>query len=349
VLQFAGLWLSQFFGPFRLLTSHLFLFGFGMLATALLTWWLLPKLAFILPRDRGRAFAIDSKAAEGKPTGAGFLFISILILIQALVMPLSWEMAGILSLTFGACVFGFMDDRAMLPWGEYKKGLIDLLIAFLASVLLSGLEPSPVWLPFTKVIWIVPVALFIPLSSILIWATINCTNCTDGVDGLSGTLLGLAFATISALLYFVLGHQEIAAYLLLPHYPDGAIWAGLSLCVVGALAGYLWHNAHPSALLMGDAGSRALGFLLGVFVIKTGNPFIIFIVSGVLLINGGTGLVKVALLRFFRISIFKDVRFPLHDHARKNRQWSNTQVLVRFTLIQTVITLVFIMLLLKVR
>jgi phospho-N-acetylmuramoyl-pentapeptide-transferase len=100
---------------------------------------------------------------------------------------------------------------------------------------------------------------------------------------------------------------------------------------------------------MGDAGSRALGFLLGVFVIKTGNPFIIFIVSGVLLINGGTGLVKVALLRFFRISIFKDVRFPLHDHARKNRQWSNTQVLVRFTLIQTVITLVFIMLLLKVR
>ncbi|MCA9756900.1 MAG: phospho-N-acetylmuramoyl-pentapeptide-transferase, partial [Candidatus Eisenbacteria bacterium] len=109
------------------------------------------------------------------------------------------------------------------------------------------------------------------------------------------------------------------------------------------------YNAHPSVLLMGDAGSRSLGFLLGVLVIKTGNPFIIFIVSGVLLINGGTGLVKVALLRFARIAIFRTVRFPLHDHVRHNKGWSNPQVLVRFTVLQVVISLVMMILLIKVR
>lgn len=349
MLYLLGQILARHYGPARLLTSHLFLSGFGMLLTAFMTWWLLPKLSFLCPRDRGRAFAIDAKISEGKPTGTGIIFITTFIILTTLVLPLTWEMAGILALTLACAVFGFLDDRAMLPWGEYKKGLIDLLIVVAAAVILCEFQPTTLWLPFTKTSWTVEAWLFIPLAAILIWATVNCTNCTDGVDGLSGTLLALAFATISALLYFVLGHQEIAAYLLLPHYPDGAMWASLGLCVVGALAGYLWHNAHPSALLMGDAGSRALGFLLGVFVIKVGNPFIVFIVSGVLLLNGGTGLVKVALLRFFKIAIFKNIRFPLHDHARKNRGWSNTQVLVRFTLIQGVLTLVLVMLLLKIR
>jgi phospho-N-acetylmuramoyl-pentapeptide-transferase len=100
---------------------------------------------------------------------------------------------------------------------------------------------------------------------------------------------------------------------------------------------------------MGDAGSRSIGLLLGVLVLASGNPFLIFVVAIVVLVNGATGLLKVALLRFFKISIFKTIRYPLHDHVRYCLGWSNAQVLVRFVLIQVVGTLLFLLLLLKVR
>ena len=88
---------------------------------------------------------------------------------------------------------------------------------------------------------------------------------------------------------------------------------------------------------------------MGMLVLAAGNPFLIFIVAGVVLVNGATGLLKVALLRFFKIGIFKTVRYPLHDHVRHNAGWSNTHVLVRFVLLQAVITPLLLVFLFKVR
>lgn len=350
MLYYIGTAFEGVYGPFRLLTSHLFLTGLALFGCGLLTFMWLPKLAqTFLPRDRGRNFAVDGKAAQGKPTGAGMIFIPIYLGVLLLVMPLNWEFGAIFLLTFGASLFGYLDDQSKISWSEYRKGLIDLLIAVAAALVLSECEPQKIWLPFTKMTMELPVLVFVPLAVIFIWATINTTNCTDGVDGLSGTLSSIAFLSLGTILYFALGHSAVANYLLLPHYSDGASWGMMAFAMVGTLAGYLWYNAHPSSLLMGDAGSRAIGFLLGVLVIKCGNPFLIFMVSGVLLVNGGTGLVKVALLRFAKIAIFRTVRFPLHDHVRHNHGWSNTQVLVRFALIQCMMTLVFIVLLLKLR
>ena len=349
MLFLIGQHLQNIYGPFRLFSSHLLLGGLGFILCGVLTWIFLPRWKNVLPRDRGRAFAVDSAAAQGKPTGAGVLFVSIFLLIQLLVLPLNLQTIGVLLLTAFSCWFGFADDRANLAWGEYKKGALDLLVAGLAAVIICRLSDFNMWLPFTKTTFDVPPWLFIPGATVLIWTSINATNCTDGVDGLSGTLVMLALASLGSLLYFVLGHFDISKYLLVPHYPDGAQWAIMAFSMVGCLAGYLWYNAHPSSILMGDAGSRALGFLLGVLVIVSGNPFVIFIVSGVLLVNGGTGLVKVALLRFTKVAIFKSVRFPLHDHVRHNRGWSNTQVLVRFALTQSVISLILTVLLLKIR
>ena len=183
----------------------------------------------------------------------------------------------------------------------------------------------------------------------IIWLSINATNCSDGVDGLSSTLVLLALISLGGFLYFVVGHEIISKYLLLPHYEESAKWAIMIFVMVGCLAGYLWYNAYPSLVLMGDAGSRPLGFFIGVCVMNTGNPFLILIVSSVLMINGGTGLVKVGLLRFFRIRIFHDIRFPLHDHFRQVRKWSGTQVLIRFALIQILLIIVLFGVLVKVR
>lgn len=349
MIYWLGEFLAQYYGPFRLLTSHLFLCGLSVLSCFILSFFLLPKLMNKLPRDRGRNHAVQGVVAAGKPTGAGIIFISLFVVVELLFLPLSIETTGILLLTFAAMMSGWLDDKSVVSWGEYKKGLIDLVLAVATAVLLSGLKDVEIWLPFTSQMFFIPLALFIPLATILLWATINSTNCTDGVDGLSGTLTAFAFTSLGSLLYFILGHKEIATHLLLPHYVDGANWGMMAFSMVGCILAYLWYNANPSILLMGDAGSRALGFLLGVFVIKTGNPVCILIVSAVLMVNGGTGLVKVAIMRFFKIAFLKNVRFPLHDHMRHNKGWSNTQVLVRFALIQVVITLTLMIFLIKVR
>ena len=119
--------------------------------------------------------------------------------------------------------------------------------------------------------------------------------------------------------------------------------------MAGVVMGYLWHNAFPSHWLMGDAGSRALGYFMGVCVMMTGNPFIIFATSTIIFINGGMGLIKVFLLRFFKIKVFEKVRFPLHDHMRKNHGWSPTQVLIKFGIMQLLITCAVLGIFFKVR
>jgi phospho-N-acetylmuramoyl-pentapeptide-transferase len=350
MLYWAGDYLKDFFGPFRLFTSHLLLASFGMLACWLLSWWLLPVVAGKkLPKDRGRPFAVEGEVAKGKPTGAGVVFVTIFIFISILVVPFSTKFLIIFLCVGLAMLFGFLDDKSHTAWGEYSKGLLDLLLAAIAAFTLYHFDHIKIWLPFTTRQFTVPPFLFIAGATIIIWIAINATNCTDGVDGLSGTLIMLALITLGVFLYGVVGHIRISRYLLLPHYIEGARWGVITFTMVGSLAAYLWFNASPSSMLMGDAGSRAIGLLLGVLVVVTGNPVIIFVVAGVLLVNGGTGLIKVVLLRFFKIGILQRIRFPLHDHFRHNRGWSDAQVLIRFAIFQVMMTIILMGILIKVR
>jgi phospho-N-acetylmuramoyl-pentapeptide-transferase len=349
MLFWLGDHLTRHFGPARLLTSRLLLGGLGAGMCFALTFVLLPRLMHLASIDRGRAHAVQSDAARGKPTGTGVIFIPVFVLVQFVFLPLTATSSIVLVLMLAAMVFGYLDDRATLPWSDYRKGLFDLVLAGAASVALSGLHSAKIWLPFHKVPFGVPAWAFIVGGTALIWLAINAVNCTDGVDSLSATLSLIAFSGLGGLLYIVLGNERIAKYFLVPVVVDGAAWGMLAFSMAGTLLGYLWYNAHPSVLLMGDAGSRAVGFLLGVVVLATGNPILLLILSGVLLVNGGTGLVKIALLRFGRISIFKTVRFPLHDHVRDVLEWSNTQVLVRFAVLQLVLTAGLLLPLLKLR
>lgn len=348
MLPWLGEKLITFFGPFRLFTSYLFLIGLGVLIAAITTWYLLPRFWHLLPRDRGRTHAIGARQSVGKPVGAGIFFIPLFVFACLLVMPFRWYTLEILGCLLLAALEGYLDDRNG-GWSEYRLAFIDLGIALLGALSVCRLGDFTLWLPFFKTPVTVSPWLFVPLATGLIWISINATNCTDGVDGLSGSLSLLAFIYLGSLLYGIVGHQDISQYLLVPHYPDGAQWAMLAFIMSGCLVGYLWHNALPSTVLMGDAGSRPIGFLLGVLILSSGNPFLIFVVAGIVLLNGATGLLKVALLRFFKIGIFKQVRYPLHDHVRQQLGWSNTQVLVRFMLLQAVFTPLLLLLLLKVR
>ncbi len=348
MLYHIGVLLQEFYGPFRLLASYLFLIVAGTSAAFLVTLLVLPGAARFLPQDRGREYAVQALAARGKPTGSGIVFITIFLMLSLLFVPFRLDQVVVLLITFLAMISGFLDDRSNRAWNEYIKGAIDGGIALITAIYLLP-RYSAIWLPFVTGEFILPWWLFLPLGVAIIWLSINSTNCTDGVDGLSSTLVLLGLISIALLLYFVLGHVEISHHLLLPHYPDASRWAIMVFVLVGCLSGYLWYNAYPSQFLMGDAGSRALGYFIGVVILVSRNPFLFLIVSSVILVNGGTGLVKVLLLRFFRVKVLHNIRFPLHDHFRNVRQWSNTQVLIRFALIQILLIIMLFGLFIKVR
>lgn len=341
------------FGPIRLLQSYATLIGLALFVAFFVTVYILPRFYNKLPRDRGREFTINAEAAKGKPTGAGIIFITIFAIVVFLFAPLKKLQIIIVCLTWITMLTGYLDDRSITSWGEYKKGALDLIICLAASFALyyfmKDEDGIHFWLPFVSNTVSVAPWLYITTATILLWLSINSTNCTDGVDGLSGTLVLLALITMGIIFYFILGHKEIAAYLLVPHLENGAQWGLISFTLAGCLMGYLWHNAFPSKVLMGDAGSRALGFFIGVAVLVSGNPFLILATSSIIIINGGMGLIKVFLLRFFKIKIFENIRFPLHDHMRKNKQWSPTQVLIKFFIIQVLITIAVVGIFFKVR
>ena len=341
--------LAEIAGPFRLFSSYIFLAGLGTALGALLTWWLLPRFWHRLPKDRGREFAVDAAKSIGKPMSAGIIFIPIFCVLTLLVVPFDWQFVGIIMCILLAMLVGFLDDQSEGGWSEYRLASLDFLLAFAASIMICGLDPFTIWLPLYKDPIVVSPVIFIAGATPLIWVSINATNCTDGVDGLSASLSSMAILFLGAILYGIVGHDPIASYLLVPHYSQGADWAIMAFVMVGCLTGYLWYNSYPSAVLMGDSGSRPIGLLLGVLVLASGNPFLILVVAFVVLVNGATGLIKVALLRFFKIGIFNQVRYPLHDHVRLNMGWSNTQVLVRFMLLQAVGTPILLVLLLKIR
>ncbi len=334
--------------------SYTVLIALALYAGFLVVRYLMPLFYDYMPHDRGREFTVAAEAAKGKPTGAGVFFITVFVLVTVLCVPLNWTQATSLALTWLMMLTGYLDDRSVASWGEYRKALLDLVLCLGASFVLvlylrQGDGYVRFWLPLiSKTITVSP-WLFVIISTVLLWASVNTTNCTDGVDGLSSTLVLVALLTVGVIFYFILGHVDIASYLLVPNMIDGASWAAMTFALAGTLMGYLWHNAFPSKVLMGDAGSRALGFYIGICVMVSGNPFMIFATSSLIFVNGGLGLVKVALKRFCHISIFTTIRFPLHDHMRQNHGWSPTQVLIKFLIIQLLITVAVVGIFFKVR
>ena len=356
MLFYLGGILTEYFGPARLLQSYTVLIVLALYAGFFVVRYGMPHFYRFMPHDRGREFTVNAEAAKGKPTGSGVYFITVFVLMCLIFVPLNLLQVGTLALTWLMMLTGYLDDRSVASWGEYRKALLDFVICLAASLLLAytAMHANPegkifLWFPFlTKQVAIHPV-LFVAISVVLLWASVNTTNCTDGVDGLSGTLVLVALLTMGVIFYFILGHIDIATYLLVPHLADGASWGAMTFALAGVLMGYLWHNAFPSKVLMGDAGSRALGFYIGMCVLVSGNPFMILATSLIIFINGGLGLVKVALIRFCHINILTNIRFPLHDHMKINHGWSPTQVLLKFLIIQLLATMAIVGIIFKVR
>lgn len=296
-----------------------------MLCSFLIAFFSLKFFKRILPKDQGRAFAVNGALSEGKPRGAGIIFVTSFTLCTALFYPLDIENIIYLVLVYAAMLSGYFDDAAETPWGNLKKGLIDLVISLGIAFTYYFYNGSQVKLYITDSTFTIPAPLFIILAGVLVWTAINVTNCTDGVDGLCSSLV----MTVLLPLAFMVTKSG-AADMLLP------------MIMFVTLAAYLWFNCSPSQMLMGDAGSRALGVFLAVMFLKTAAPFAFIPMAIVIILDGGLGLLKLSFRRFLKIKNFMEgIRTPLHDHARKNKGWSDTQVVIRFTVLQIIVNLCF--------
>lgn len=291
---------------------------FAFLTTIIAT----DKLCAFLPKDAGREFAHDGKKSAGKPRGAGIIFVLAFVLASLLFVPIQAENIIYLVLIVICMMTGFLDDASKNPWGEYKKGFLDLCVAAMVAVTFLHYNSNVVELAMFDVKFTIHPVLFALLTVVLVWTSVNVTNCTDGVDGLSGTLTIVTIMTIYAVDVIKEVAGEFSFMILL-----------FAVCILG----YLWYNATPSRLMMGDAGSRAMGLFISIAILKTGCPFLYIPVALVMILDGGLGILKVSLIRFCKIHILKNVRTPLHDHVRKVWDWSNTQTVFRFAIIQIIL------------
>lgn len=304
----------------------------GLIFAFLITIILLVKYGSYLPGDLGRDFAHEGKLSAGKPRGAGFIFIIAFLISSILFIKLSREIIIYLIYITAAMITGFLDDCSKKPWGEFRKGFLDFIIAFMVSVTYLSFNSSTIRIELINLNININPVLFVVLAIILIWTSINVTNCTDGVDGLSGILSIITLITI-VIIYSIKGlNPEFISVILI-----------FSMCILG----YLWFNVTPSIMIMGDAGSRALGVLISIAILKTGSPFLYIPVALIIILDGGLGLIKIFMLRFLKIRVLKNVRTPLHDHIRMAWGWSSTQVVYRLAIIQCIISVVVIYLMIR--
>lgn len=300
----------------------------GYFLSFALTVLLLAVLKNKLPRDGGRKFAVNGELSQGKARGAGIILVAVILFCGIMFIPTNTAEFPI----YCACILasmlsGYFDDASEKPWNEYLKGALDLVIALALAFTFVHYNGAVLNFALLGTSVTLPKWLFIILAVILIWASINVVNCTDGVDGLCASLSIVSF--LGFLLVIVRAGRTTAL-------------SPLTVMFIMSLLGYLWFNSSPSSILMGDAGSRALGIFLALLALYC-DPLLFLALGSVFILDGGLGLIKVSLLRFLKISIMKNIRTPLHDHFRKNKKWSDTQTVFRFIILQAVIMIIVVL------
>lgn len=288
-----------------------------------------------MPLDRGRDLAFEGDKSKGKRTSVGFILYIAYFILVALLVPLKKAMWLYLAAMMLEMVLGHLDDTAHLPWGELKKGLSDLGAAMLvAGAYLWDKGPNFVFslLP-GKPAFSLPLWLSFILLCGMVWWSINATNITDGVDGLSSTLAITTVASVLAV-YGILKVQ------------GGFFQMGLLL--LGILLSYLWRNCSPSSHMMGDAGSRAMGVMMAVLIMNTGDPLLFLLLCLAFTIDGSASLLKLSVRRLTGSRTFMDsILTPIHDHVRKKNDWSDTQTVSRFWILHVVVCVTTVLMLMR--
>jgi phospho-N-acetylmuramoyl-pentapeptide-transferase len=318
-------------------------------ATALLIGLLLGPwfISYLRQRQgKGQPIREDGPAGHlskrGTPTMGG-----LLILIAVIGSVLLWTdlgstyVWGCLIVTAGFGLIGFLDDYDKVKKAHHAglKGrtrlALEFLVAGFATWLMIRYSGTELHLPFVNhsvadLGWF-----YIVFGAFVIVAFGNAVNLTDGLDGLATMpviIASLAFLIIT----YVVGNAKFAGYLGVPHVPGAGDLTVLCLAIVGAGLAFLWFNAPPAAVFMGDTGSLALGGALGAIAVATHHEFVLAIVGGLFVVEALSVVIQVAVFKRTGKRVF--LMAPIHHHF-EHIGWSEPTIVIRFWIISFVLAL----------
>lgn len=347
----------------------------GAAITALLISFIFgPKIIKIMKRKQiGEQAKLELEGVglhsgkSGTPTMGG-----IIVLLSLLLPTILWANVSniyvilILSVTIWLGGVGFLDDYLKVVkkkqkgliakyklFGQITIGLLLGTIIYFFPDLFSGMFASfntKTTVPFAKYEHFDFVFLYIPIVILIITSSSNAVNLTDGLDGLAIGTVGIA-ALALAIISYITGNSEFARYLNIEYFPGSGELSIFSAALVGASLGFLWYNAYPAQIFMGDTGSLALGGALGALCILIKKEFLLPIIGGIFFAETISVILQVSYFKFTKKKYGEGRRLfkiaPLHHHFEKIG-WHESKIVTRFYIIAIMLA-IFAMATFKVR
>ena len=281
-------------------------------------------------------------AKRGTPTMGGLLIlisvtISVLLWMD-LANPYVW---ACLVVTIGFGAIGFLDDYDKVKKAHHAgipsklRLLLEFVIAAGATYMMTSVSGTNLYLPFVQGSVLDIGWFYIAFGAFVIVAFGNAVNLTDGLDGLATmpvVIASLAFVLIA----YLVGNARFAEYLGIPHVLGTGDLTVLLLAIVGACLAFLWFNAPPAAVFMGDTGSLALGGALGAVAVATHHEFVLAVIGGLFVVEALSVIVQVAVYKRTGKRVF--LMAPIHHHF-EHKGWSEPTVVIRFWIIAFVLAL----------
>jgi phospho-N-acetylmuramoyl-pentapeptide-transferase len=346
--------LADQFGPFNLFRYLTFRTGAAVLTALLVSFVMGPVLIRMLRnrqangqpiRDDGPESHIIAKA--GTPTMGGFL-----ILLALTVSTLLWADITngyvwiVLLVALGYGFVGFTDDYLKVTRQSTRglsarlKLIVEIGIGAAAAVWITRLTREPLAgslaVPFFKDVLFDLGWMFIPFAIVVMVGTSNSVNLTDGLDGLAIVPIMIVAACFAVISYIV-GNAVFAEYLQIHLVPGSGELAVLCGALVGASLGFLWFNAPPAMVFMGDTGSLAAGGTIGAVSIVTKHELVLVIIGGLFVLETVSVIVQVVSFKLTGRRVFRMA--PLHHHFEQ-KGWAESTIVIRFWIIAIVLALI---------
>ena len=297
-------------------------------------------------REDGPESHILNKA--GTPTMGGLLILSALMV--ATLLWARWDNGYVWIVLFVTAAFGligFADDYSKVTKNDNYSGLsarfrlvVGFVVAGIAGFMAAQLHPAELSnqlaVPVFKDVLFNLSVVFIPFAMIVIVGSANAVNLTDGLDGLAIMPVMIAAGTLGVIAY-VVGRVDWSNDLGIHYVPGTGEILVFAAALIGGGLGFLWYNAPPAAVFMGDTGSLALGGALGAIAVATKHEIVLAIVGGLFVVEALSVIIQVGYYKLTGNRVF--LMAPIHHHFEK-RGWAESQIVIRFWIISLILALV---------
>ncbi|MFP6746668.1 MAG: phospho-N-acetylmuramoyl-pentapeptide-transferase, partial [Alphaproteobacteria bacterium] len=341
----------RIFNLFRYLT---FRTGSAVMTALIISFIVGPPLIRWLRSKQGRGQPIRDDgperhivAKQGTPTMGGFMILLALSVSTLLWADLSNRFVwAVLLVTAGFGLIGFADDYLKVTQSNVRglpgklKLVLEFVVAVAATLWIMSFQPdamsSHLAVPFAKNLLIDLGLFFVPFAALVMVGSSNAVNLTDGLDGLAIGPLIIASGAF-ALIAYLTGNVVFAGYLQLHAVPGAGELAIYCGAMVGAGLGFLWFNAPPAMVFMGDTGSLSLGGGLGAAAVVTKHELVLAVIGGLFVLETVSVIVQVASFKLTGRRVFRMA--PLHHHFEQ-KGWAEPTIVIRFWIIAVILALV---------